>query len=132
MPNAAQSLRSYNFEELHLINFRTSTTDKRQYAVAANTRGTSRCCQCVLVACLTPHGLHLTTTGKSFLAGLIVKELTSLPRRRFRTPAPTAPPRSPSAPPTPPSPPTPTAQHHSYAEAVISRPAGQYTDLNPK
>ncbi|KAG8335269.1 hypothetical protein J6590_072665 [Homalodisca vitripennis] len=62
----------------------------------------------------TPHSLHLTTTGKSLLAGRILKELTSLPRRRFRTTAPTAPPRSPSAPPTP------TAQHHSYAEAVIS------------
>ncbi|KAG8280119.1 hypothetical protein J6590_089365 [Homalodisca vitripennis] len=45
----------------------------------------------------TPHGLHLTTTGKSLLAGVIVKELTSLPRRRFGTTAPTAPPRSPSA-----------------------------------
>ncbi|KAG8242318.1 hypothetical protein J6590_068265 [Homalodisca vitripennis] len=74
----------------------------------------------------TPHGLHLTTTGKSLLAGLIVKELTGLPRRHFRTTAPTAPPRSPSASPTP------TAQHHSYAEAVISRPAGQSTDLRPK
>ncbi|KAG8287021.1 hypothetical protein J6590_046996 [Homalodisca vitripennis] len=77
----------------------------------------------------TPHGLHLTTTGKSLLAGLIVRELTSLPRRRFGTTAPTAPPRSPSASPTPP---TPTAQHHSYAEAVISRPAGQSTNLRPK
>ncbi|KAG8276382.1 hypothetical protein J6590_066743 [Homalodisca vitripennis] len=77
----------------------------------------------------TPHGLHLTTTGKSLLAGVIVRELTSLPRRRFGTTAPTAPPRSPSASPTPP---TPTAQHHSYAEAVISRPAGQSTNFRPK
>ncbi|KAG8305326.1 hypothetical protein J6590_072032 [Homalodisca vitripennis] len=62
----------------------------------------------------TPHGLHLTTTGKSLLAGVIVKELTSLPRHRFGTTAPTAPPRSPSASPTPP---TPTAQHR-YVEAA--------------
>ncbi|KAG8241449.1 hypothetical protein J6590_086957 [Homalodisca vitripennis] len=36
------------------------------------------------------------------ISDLGLKELTSLPRRRFRTTAPTAPPRSPSAPPSPP------------------------------
>ncbi|KAG8241754.1 hypothetical protein J6590_079826 [Homalodisca vitripennis] len=97
MPNAAQSTRSYNFEELHLINFRTSTTDKRQYAVAANTRCTSRCCQCVRVACLY--------TGHHTVSRLHVASVPSTPAASSSTAASpavcTGPVATPSAPNTP-------------------------------